>query len=196
MNKKYNLSVLFLVLLVAVPVMAQEGGHDQAAGMEAWMKASTPAEFHEFLAKKAGSWMIEGKMWMEPGAEPEVSASTGEAKMILGGRFLYETMEGVTMGMPFEGLGITGYDNTSKVVTSIWYDSMGTVTTVLKGSWEKPGAPLELHGEMFDPMSGMDMKVRTLTTFISPDESLFEYFATAEGMPEMKAMELRYIRNK
>jgi hypothetical protein len=189
-----NILVL-LVLIAAFPVLAQEGA-DQQAGMEAWMKASTPGEFHEFFAKKSGSWKIAGKMWMEPGGEPEVSASTAEAKMILGGRFLYETMNGEAMGMPFEGLGITGYDNTSGIVTSVWYDSMGTVSTVLKGSWAKPGTPLELHGETHDPMSGMDMKVRTLTTFISHDESLFEYFASMEGMPEMKVMELRYTRTK
>ena len=116
--------------------------------------------------------------------------------MILGGRFLYETTQGESMGMSFEGLGITGYDNTFQAVSSVWYDNMGTVTTVLTATWEKPGAPLELHGEMFDPMTGMNMTVRTSTTFISHDESLFEFFASAEGMPEMKAMELGYTRTK
>jgi hypothetical protein len=189
-------TLLLLAILVTVPVLAGDEASDQQAGMERWMKAATPGEFHEFLAKKAGSWNIAGKMWMEPGGEPQVTSSTGEAKMILGGRFLYETMEGSMMGMPVEGLGITGYDNSSGVVTSIWYDNTGTVTTVLKGKWEKPGAPLELHGEMWDPMSGLDMKIRTVTTFISADESVFEYFASAEGLPEMKAMELRYTRAK
>ena len=195
MKKSVNISILLFFLSIAM-ASAQEEAPDPQAGVEAWNKAATPGDFHAFLAKKSGSWKIAAKMWMQPGADPETSESTAEAKMILGGRFLYETMKGESMGMPFEGLGITGYDNTSKVVTSVWYDSLGTVTTVLTGSWEKPGAPLELRGEMFEPMSGMDMKVRTLTTFVSHDESLFEYFAAPEGMPEMKVMELRYTRTE
>jgi hypothetical protein len=193
MKRFVTLSIL-LLFLGGAAALAQENAHDMQADMEAWAKAATPGEFHAFLAKKAGSWKIAGKMWMQPGAEPMTSESTAEAKMILGGRFLYETMKGQSMGRPFEGLGITGYDNAAKMVTSVWYDSMGTVTNILKGSWDEPGAPLELHGEMFDPMSGLTMKVRTVTTFISHDENVFEYFATAEGMPEMKAMELRYTR--
>jgi hypothetical protein len=197
MNRKSTLTVLLLVILsVTTVAFAQEEDADSQASMEAWTEAATPGDFHAFFAKKVGSWKIATKMWMQPGAEPMTSEGTAEAKMILGGRFLYETMQGESMGMPFEGLGITGYDNTSKVISSVWYDNMGTVTTLLTGTCEKPGDPMELHGEMFDPMTGMDMKVRTLTTFISHDESLFEYFASAEGMPEMKVMELRYTRIK
>ena len=187
-KKNLTLPLLLAFLLAAAFSPAQD------AGLEAWNQAATPGKFHEFFAKKSGTWNIAGKMWMQPGAPPVESTSTAEAKMIFGGRYLYETMEGMNMGMAFEGLGITGYDNTSKVITSVWYDNMGTVTNILTGTCAKPGDPMELFGEMHDPMTGMDMKVRTLTTFVSNDESLFEYFATAEGMTEMKVMELRYTR--
>ena len=197
MNRKSTLTILLLLILsVTAVAFAQEGTSDPQASMEAWTKAATPGEFHAFFAKKAGSWKTATKMWMQPGAEPLTSEGTAEAKMILGGRFLYESIQGESMGMPFEGLGITGYDNTSKVISSVWYDNMGTVTTVLTGTCEKPGDPMELHGKMFDPMTSMNMKVRTVTTFISHDENLFEYFASAEGMPDMKVMELRYSRTK
>jgi hypothetical protein len=196
MTKIMTFTILAVLLLPTAAAFAQEGGADQQAGMEAWQKAATPGEFHQFLAKKTGSWHIETKMWMQPGAEPVTSEGSAESEMILGGRFLLEKMKGESMGMPLEGLGITGYDNTSGVVTSVWYDNFGTVTTVLTGKWEKPGAPLELHGEMFDPMTGLNMKVRTVTTFTSADESLFEYFATPPGGDEVKAMELVYTRTK
>ena len=128
------------------------------------MKAAAPGPFHAFLAKKAGKWQITGKMWMDPTAEPIVTESTGEAEMILGGRFLKDEMHGSMMGMPFDGLGITGYDNTTGVVTSIWMDTMGTMIMVMTGKWEKPGAPLETTGRYLDPMTGVEMDVRTLTT--------------------------------
>jgi len=192
MKKSVGILALFLVM-AAGAVWAQEGA-DAAAMQEAWMKAGTPGPFQAFLAKKAGNWRIEGKAWMAPGAEPELSESTGTAEMILGGRYLQETMHGETMGMPFDGMGLTGYDNTTGVVTSLWIDSMSTATIVMTGKWEKPGAPLETTGAMTDPASGQVMQLRTVTTFVSDDESLFEYFATMAGMPEMKMMELHYFR--
>jgi len=182
-------------LALAPSVFAQEqGAHDQNAALEAWNKAAQPGEFHEFLGKKAGKWKIAGKMWMQPGAEPIPSESVGEAEMILGGRYLKEEMTGTSMGMPFEGMGITGFDNTSGVVTSIWYDNMGTTTSILTGKYAKPGDPLELSGTMVDPASGLEMQVRTLTTFVSADEHRFKYFAAMGSMGEAKLMELIYTR--
>ncbi len=194
---KKTVGIVALVILVAAGVAwAQDGADaaDAAAMQEAWLKAGTPGPFQAFLAKKAGNWKIEGKTWMAPGAEPETSENTGTAEMILGGRYLQETMHGETMGMPFDGMGLTGYDNTTGLVTSIWIDSMSTATAVMTGKWDKPGAPLETSGTMTDPASGQEMQLRTVTTFISDDESLFEYFGTVGGMPEMKMMELHYIR--
>jgi len=185
---------LLLGLVAGTPVTAQEGGMDPQAAMEAWTKAATPGEFHAFFAKKTGKWKVSSKMWMEPGAEPTVSESTAAAEMILGGRYLKEEMSGTSMGMPFEGLGITGYDNTTGVVTSVWFDTMGTATAILTGPYAKPGDPLELTGTMVDPMSGTEMKVRTVSTFYSHEKHKFEYYASMEGMPEMKMMEMEYTR--
>ena len=185
-----------LGLVVGVPVLGQEQPADEAAMRESWLKAATPGPFHAFLAKKVGKWHIAGKSWLAPDAEPELSESTGEAEMILGGRYLLEKMHGEVMGMPYDGMGITGYDNVSGVVTALWMDSMGTTIMVMTGKWEKPGAPLVTTGTYTDPMTGQQMAVRTVTTFVSGDESLFEYFAATAGMPESKMMELRYHRIK
>jgi len=190
-----------LGLVAATPAVAEQPEQpdqpevDQQAAMEAWTKASTPGEFHAFFAKKEGKWRIAGQMWIGPDAEPIPSENTGTAEMILGGRYLLETMKGTNLGMPFEGLGITGYDNITDMVTSVWYDNMGTVTSILTGPYEKPGEPLKLSGTLVDPFTKEEMKIRTVTTFISDDESLFEYFGSMmAGMPEMKLMELHYTR--
>src|SRR5262249_52979692 len=78
--------------------------------MAEMMKLATPGPYHEMLKKFAGSWKTETKMWMGPG-EPQVSEGTAEASMILGGRFLKQEAKGNFMGQPFEGFGLTGYDN-------------------------------------------------------------------------------------
>jgi len=41
------------------------------------------------------------------------------------------------MGMPFEGMGLDGYDNASKEYISIWIDNMGTGIMYMKGKWMK-----------------------------------------------------------
>lgn len=199
---------MILPLVVALAAIACAGPYqaalaqeapavDQQAAIAAWEKASTPGEHHAFFAKHAGKWEVSGNMWMAPGGEPMPSESTGEARMILGGRYLLEEMKGTSMGMPFEGMGVTGYDNTTGIVTSVWYDNMGTVTTILTGTYPALGAPMELRGTMTDPYTKDALPMRTVTTFVSEDEKLFEYFSSlAAGMPEMKIMELRYKRVK
>ncbi|HPF69088.1 MAG TPA: DUF1579 domain-containing protein [Candidatus Krumholzibacteria bacterium] len=189
-----RLAVALAVLLAAAACFAQSAEPDPAAVQEAWLKAGTPGPFQAFLADKTGTWTVAGKSWSAPGAEPELSESTTTAEMILGGRVLSETMRGTNMGMPFEGMGLTAYDNATGTVTSTWSDNMSTGIMVLTGAWAKPGDPLVLTGTMHDPFSGADMPVRTVTTFISHDEQLFEFFVAGEGMGEMKMMELRYTR--
>jgi len=194
--KKTIAMMALLVLAIAIPAAAEEGGPDMAAMEGAWMKAATPGEWHEFLAETVGKWTHVSRVWMQPGGEPMVSEGKSEARMILGGRFLHETFEGVSMGQPMEGLGITGYDNTTGIMTSTWYDDMGTTTHVLVGKPGKPGDPLEMKGSMVDPMSGMEMQIRTVTTMNGPDEKVFEYFMSMGEMPEMKAMVITYTRVK
>jgi hypothetical protein len=192
--KKTITMLALLALTVAIPAAAEEGGPDMAAMETAWAKAATPGAWHEILAGTCGKWTHRTQMWMQPGAEPLISEGTSEARMILGGRYHYETFEGVSMGQPMEGLGITGYDNTTGVMTATWYDNMGTATTVLRGKPGAPGDPLEMTGTMIDPMSGMEMKLRTVTTMNGPDEKVFEYFMSMGEMPEMKAMVITYTR--
>jgi len=190
-TKRTRTAVLMLFLLVSSSAAAQEPQADEQAAMIA---AAAPGDFHAFLAGKAGSWNVVGKMWGAPGEEPMVSETSAEAQMILGGRFLYETMQGEIMGQPFEGLGITGCDNATGIITSVWYDNSGTATNILTGTCGVPGGPMDLTGTARDPMTGLDMKVHTRTTFVSEDESLFEYFTSGAGGAEVKVMELHYTR--
>ena len=190
------IAVCAVMLMVGgAPVVGQQEQGDEAAAMEAWQKASTPGEVHAFLAKKAGEWKIVTKMWMQPDTPPMESTGSGTVEMVLGGRYLMEKMSGTAMGMPFEGMGITGYDNMTGVVTMVWYDNMGTMTLIATGEYEKPGLPVGVSGTMLDPMSGMEVKVRMVTTIISDDASKFEYFVTPPGdAPEMLTMVLEYTR--
>ena len=189
------LALCFALVLIAAAAPAQDHDMDQQAAMEAWMKAATPGDVHAMLAKRAGSWQMKTKMWMQPGQPPMESEGKTRVEMALGGRYSMEWVEGQAWGMPFEGLSILGYDNATHEITNVWYDTMGTMTSISKGKYEGPvGSPFELHGEMTDVASGTVLPYRTVTTFVDDDHVKFEYFMAPPGGEEFLNMLIEYER--
>src|SRR5688572_22345497 len=90
--------------------------------MDEMEKAATPGPEHKWLTEMAGSWSTSSKFWMEPGKPPRESQGSEEIKPILGGRFIEARFTGMMMGKPFEGFGVSGYDNTKKKFVMIWMD--------------------------------------------------------------------------
>jgi Protein of unknown function (DUF1579) len=123
-----------LVLGVAVASAAaedktgerQEMSAEHKAMMEAWEKAAKPGPQHQWLARKAGRWEFAGKFWMDPTKPPTESVGTVERGLMLGGRVLAEKVRSTYIDKPFEGYGLTGYDNVSKDFWGTWNDNMGT----------------------------------------------------------------------
>ena len=93
----------------------------------------TPGEGQKLLASMDGKWTTESSFWMEENAPAQKSTGTCENKMILGGRYQQSTHKGDMSGMPFEGIGITGFDNIRKVFVNSWVDNMGTGIMYLEG---------------------------------------------------------------
>src|SRR5262245_10930235 len=133
MNRTGLLACLVMGVL-SVPALAQEkkekaapnGGGDDAKTMEFMQKYATPGPEHQVLKQLAGSWTCTVKMWMKPGAPAQESPATEEAKMIMGDRYLLQSVKGNFMGMPFEGSAVMGYDNLKKKYVGAWVDNMGT----------------------------------------------------------------------
>ena len=189
---KYILTTLFVLSIFLAPNLFSQD-EDMAAQQQAWMDYMTPGPMHEMMAKTAGDWKTTIKFWMDPAGEPMVTEGTSKAEMILGGRYLKETSNSTVMGMPMEGMSITGYDNFTKEFTSIWIDNMGTGTTVAKGSYDKETKTITLHGSMVDPMTGKDTKYRQVLNIIDDNHHTFEMFVDHDGQ-EVKNMEVDYTR--
>ena len=99
---------------------------DPEAMMAAWMKAMTPAEGHHRLAPLVGTFVARTTFWMAPGAPGDSHDGVSEHDWVLGGRFVQQRYRGTAMGMPFEGIGYTGFDNVRGKYASTWMDTMGT----------------------------------------------------------------------
>ena len=133
-----HLMIFGLIALLAAPcVSGQEMDQAQQEMMKKWQAFMTPGQYHEQLAYYTGDWTYTGNNWMAPGAPPSPTSGTAQGKMILGGRYLKQTYQGNSMGMTFDGVGITAFDNHLKMFHSIWIDSLGTGIFSSMGRLEK-----------------------------------------------------------
>ncbi len=188
---------LGLGLLVAAPAIAQEakkGGDDEAAMMARWQAYATPGEGHAALKPIAGSWTATVKMWMQPGASPQESAATSEAKWIMGGRYLQEDVKGSFGGMPFEGRGLTGYDNLKKKYVGTWVDNMGTGIETSEGAFDAATKTLTSISEGLDPMTGKTKKNRDVLRIEGDAKMVREMWTKGPDGKDFKVMEITYTR--
>jgi hypothetical protein len=184
-------------LLLAAPAIAQEakkGEGDEAAMMARWQAYATPGEGHAALKPIAGSWTATVKMWMQPGAPPQESSATSEAKWIMGGRYLQEDVKGTFGGMPFEGRGLTGYDNFKKKYVGTWIDNMGTGIETSEGTYDAATKTLTSASEGLDPMTGKTKKSRDLVRIEGDDKMVREMWTKGPDGKDFKVMEITYTR--
>lgn len=173
--------LLFVSILFAgAPLCAQEKNAppDQAEMMRRWQEYMTPGEEHEAFARMAGTWTMKSEIWMQgPGTEASVSTGTAVFSMDMDGRYLVQRVEATMMGMPFRGVGYTGYDNFKKKYVSTWLDNMGTGISTMEGTRSADGKSIVLWGVMDEPVTGeKDKKVKYVTTFVDENTHVFEVY--------------------
>lgn len=189
-------------LLAATLAVAQEGqkqpqmSPEEKAMMEAYAKAATPGTQHQWLASKAGKWEVNGKSWTSPTAAVTPFTGTADRSLMLGGRVLAEKVSTpALMGQPFEGFGLTGYDNTTGEFWGTWNDSMGTGLMTTSGKCDEKGACTHM-GEYVDPMTGKKKVSRMTSRDEGPDKEVHEMFDTGPDGKEFRSMEIVYTRKK
>lgn len=188
-------TLLTLTAVIAVAFAATAEDKKQPAGMEAMIAHGTPGKAHAALEQMVGSWTYTGEFWMDPSLPPEKMTGTAERKMILGGKFLHDHVKGDANGPPFEGIGITGYDNHAKKYQGTWLDSMSTSTYSSTGTYDEKTRTFTNTSESFCPMRNCKISSRDVVRMISADEMTMEVFQTHDGK-ETKAMAFTFKRKK
>ena len=169
---------------------------EQKAMMDAWAKAATPGKPHQYLASKVGKWEFNGKFWQDPAQPPENASGTAERTMMLGGRVVAEKVASPgMMGQPFEGYGLTGFDNVTQEYWGTWSDSMGTGLMVSRGKCDDKGT-CTFNAEFVDPMTGKKKATRMASRDEGPDKEVHEFWDKTPAGKEFKSMELVYTRKK
>ncbi|OGU27362.1 MAG: hypothetical protein A2057_10430 [Ignavibacteria bacterium GWA2_35_9] len=187
--KKLFLSMACLMIFSTLSF----GQDEMDPGMKAWMDYMTPGETHKMLADAAGKWDTKATFWMAPGTDPTVSVGTTTVEMMLGGRYQKATTHSEMMGMSFEGISITAYDNATKEFNNLWIDNMGTGMMTGKGKYDETTKKIVFKGTYVDPMTGNEEPFMETYQVIDNDNHLFEMF-TYPGGQEFKSMIVEYTR--
>jgi Protein of unknown function (DUF1579) len=166
------------------------------AEMEAMMKAATPGDAHKKLGAMVGTFNTDVKMWMDPGAPPTVGSGVAENTWALDGRFVEQRFNGTFMGMPFHGIGYTGYDNLKKHYIGSWMDNMTTSMMVSSGTASSDGKSITFTSTMDDPMTGKSSEVKETVTVVDNDHHTLEMWGAGPDGKMYKAMEINYTRKK
>ncbi len=176
------------------PGAAGQPSAEEAAMMAKMIAFATPGEAHKKLNPLVGSWSCETKMVQAPGAPPQVGTGTAERKWVLDGRYIYEEVKSTMMGMPFSGIGYTGYDNKEKKYFYTWIDSMGTGMMRETGTADAAGKVFNFSGENYDCMSDKVKKTRSTMEIVDNSKHTVKMFDTGPDGKEFVAFELTCTR--
>lgn len=167
----------------------------QQAMMDAWMKFATPGDAHKALEHMVGNWDAKVMMWEAPGTEPHTSTATSEAHWLLGNRYVQENVTGTFMGMPFQGVGISGYDNAKKQYFNTWFDNFGTGVMTSVGTMAD-AKTFTFKTNTTDPMTGKDMPGESRVTITDADHHTMEQWGPGPDGKVFKMMQIDYSRKK
>lgn len=174
-------------------------GTDPVPATPAKDAAATEATGPGVLASGVGVWDVQATLWLTPGAEPQRTTATCTSRMILGGMFLEERMEGGTLATPggrtaWESVSHTGLDAGRKTFQVNRMSSTSPVMMPETGAYDPESKTLETRGEF--TIASVRLAVRTVGRTISPDERIIEQYMSFNGSPEYKGIELKMKRRK
>ncbi len=173
----------------------QQMSPQEKAMMDAWMKFATPGDAHKALEPMIGTWDAKVTMWSAPGAPPQANAATSESHWMLGNRYVQETVNGTFMGMPFQGVGITGYDNAKKQYFNTWFDNFGTAYMISTGT-AADAKSMSFKTSTTNPMNGKDMAGESKLTIADADHHTLEMWGAGPDGKTFKMMQIDYSRKK
>jgi len=181
-------TLLFLTALagsILSPAATAQGDAGTAGGM-------LPGKHHEELAGLEGQWTATIKQWIAPGADPLVMTGKTTYERVFGGRYLIQRMQADAMGMPYEGMGIQGYDNVSGKHTFVWIDSMGTSIIQGEGTCSEGGKVQTYIAKV--TVGGGEQTVKLISRILSAERHVFTFFVVDDGGAEFKQLEVTYDR--
>lgn len=194
MKTKHSFAGLMVVaLLSGGTAFGQDKKPDARELEKAFREFATPGKEHEYFKRLAGRWDAVVTSYYGNPNKPVKSKATSSFRVIMGGRFLQQRVQGEVAGMKFEGQGWLGYDNAKKKYVGAWIDNTSTGIMQTEGTYDPKTQTLTEVGTSSSPIGPMKMK--TVSRFA--DRNNFTqtmYLITKQG--ERKMLEVAYTRAK
>jgi len=174
--------------------MARESAQrKEPSAMDIYAELSTPGAPHKLLERMAGTWRMQGDCRMEPGGDWIEHTGISEQRMVLGGRFLQQDFKGEMLGIPFTGIGFTGYDNHTEKYVSTWLDSFGTGIYHFEGTGSSDGKSITQTCSYDDPVRG-PLTWRNVTRIVDATTLEFRMYTIDSSGREDEMAVLVYTR--
>lgn len=139
-----------------------EGAPDMMAAMKKWMATIKPNENHKWLEQFVGKWNTTTTMMgMDPSGKGIETHGTAEFRMVNGGRILIQEAKGEMVmpdpsgqmkKIPYEGMGMFGYDVYRHMFVGTWSDTTTTAILQMTGALDQSKKKLTFFGQMDEPM--------------------------------------------
>jgi len=176
----------------AAPMRAQKA-MSEAEMTAQWQKAMTPSAGHARLMPMVGTWRAKTTFTMVPGTPPQVSSATSVHRMVLGGRYLEQIYKGMSMGMPFEGIGFTGYDNVQQRYVGTWMDTFGTGLMTFIGVGKPTDERIDTVAEAIEP-SGQKRVFENIVRIQNHGRHSYEMWTKGPNGKSFRMMLIEYER--
>ena len=176
---------------------AKEDAKADAAKAEPTPAASPePAsKEHEKLLPFVGTWDVKTKLSIPGMADAPTGTMKSNEQIVCLGRFVLTRVDGEFGGMPFHGVGLTGYDEQSELYVSFWGDSFGAYLMASEGKCSDDGTSFTLVGNSIGP-DGKPNTTTDTTRFLGNDKRSASMVSRDKDGKEVSTMTLDCVRSK
>jgi hypothetical protein len=158
-------------------------------------QAAQATREHRLLQRDVGTWDAEITLLPpEEGAAPMKSKGSEKNELLPGGMWLVSRFDGEMMGMPFSGVGTSGYDPIEKKYIGTWIDTMSPHLMVVKGDYDEDTKTMTSTGEGRDFATGQPYTAKLITRDVDENSRTFEMHMPGPDGKHVKMMEIKYKR--
>ena len=189
------------LVALSVPAIAQDdqpvvSAEELAKMDEIFASYASAGPEHKHLDPLVGTYEYTSSFWPMAGMDPMIDSGTAEYSWEYEGRFLRQSASGTSMGMPFAGTGIMGFDRYRGEHFLIWYDNMTTSVMMIRGAADETGKAITYEGTHDNVWEDKkDVWVKSILTIGDDAHTLSMYVKDPDGK-EFKNFEIQYTRAK
>jgi hypothetical protein len=144
-----------------------------------------PGPEHELLKKSVGTWDATVELCDPTGAPVSTSKGIETNALTVGGLWLVSDFRGEMMGQPFQGHGVSGFDQTKKKYVGTWVDSMSLGLALMEGTYDSKTKTMTEWMEGPD-MTGKISKMKAISEWKDDDTRVFTMYDEGKEQPSMR----------